>query len=32
MDTITPRQFGLFGEPTVNVLSLNMALEKMKAR
>jgi potassium-transporting ATPase KdpC subunit len=32
MNTITPRQFGLFGEPTVNVLSLNMALEKMKAR
>lgn len=32
MDTITPRQFGLFGEPTVNVLALNMALEKMKAR
>ena len=32
MNTITPRQFGLFGEPTVNVLSLNMALEKIKAR
>lgn len=32
MDTIKPRQFGLFGEPTVNVLSLNMALEKVKAR
>ena len=32
MNTITPRQFGLFGEPAVNVLSLNMALEKMKAR
>jgi len=32
MDTITPRQFGLLGEPTVNVLSLNMVLEKMKAR
>jgi K+-transporting ATPase ATPase C chain len=32
MDTITPRQFGLLGEPTVNVLSLNMSLEKMKAR
>lgn len=32
MDTITPRQFGLLGEPTINVLSLNMVLENLKAR
>ena len=25
---ITPRQFGLFGEPRINVLELNMALDK----
>jgi len=27
---IKPRQFGLLGEPTVNVLALNMSLEKSK--
>jgi len=27
---IKPRQFGLLGEPTVNVLALNMALENSK--
>ena len=26
---ITPRQFGLLGEPRVNVLSLNLSLEKL---
>jgi K+-transporting ATPase ATPase C chain len=30
MNQIKPRQIGLFGEPTVNVLSLNMALEQIK--
>ena len=30
MKQIKPRQFGLLGEPTVNVLSLNLALEQMK--
>lgn len=32
MDTIKPRQFGLLGEPTVNVLALNMELDQIKAK
>ena len=27
---IQDRQFGIFGEPTVNVLRLNMALDAMR--
>lgn len=29
---ITPRQFGLLGEPTVNVLTLNQSLDQLTAR
>jgi K+-transporting ATPase c subunit len=30
MSRIKPRQFGLLGEPSVNVLSLNLTLEEIK--
>jgi K+-transporting ATPase ATPase C chain len=30
MRQIKPRQFGLLGEPTVNVVGLNLALDRMK--